>query len=133
MRGEVAHDTKTHTVHKFTKDEVSVLMAVANQAAMAIENAELMVRTKVIQEELETRKQILIYTVELVVITLLGPLVGIGGWLYLVAAGVMGVGLTYLAWLLWRTYTPKLAWKMYRYSSMYLAFLFLFMVVDAVL
>ena len=42
--------------HKFTKNEVDVLMSVANQAAMAIENAELMVKTKVVQEELETRK-----------------------------------------------------------------------------
>ena len=42
--------------HKFTKDEVNVLMSVANQAAMAIENAELIVKTKVVQEELETRK-----------------------------------------------------------------------------
>lgn len=42
--------------HKFTKIEINVLTSVANQAAIAIENTELMVRTKVIQEELETRK-----------------------------------------------------------------------------
>ena len=34
------------------------MTTVANQAAMAIENAELMVKSKVIQEELETRKRI---------------------------------------------------------------------------
>ena len=33
-----------------------MLSSVANQAAVAIENTELMVKTKVIQEELETRK-----------------------------------------------------------------------------
>ena len=44
--------------HKFTKSEVSLLSAVANQAAVAIENTELMVKTKIIQEELEARKRI---------------------------------------------------------------------------
>ena len=42
--------------HKFTKNEINVLTAIANQAAMVIENTELMVKTKVIQEELEARK-----------------------------------------------------------------------------
>lgn len=44
--------------HDFTKTEVNLLTSVANQAAVAIENAELMVKSKVIQEELETRKRI---------------------------------------------------------------------------
>jgi len=42
--------------HHFTKTEIDVLTSVANQAAVAIENTELLVRTKIIQEELETRK-----------------------------------------------------------------------------
>jgi len=42
--------------HKFTKAEIDVLTTVANQAAIVIENAGLMSKTKVIQEELETRK-----------------------------------------------------------------------------
>jgi len=46
----------TSSPHKFTKSEMNVLTTVANQAAVAIENMELMVRTKVIQEELEARK-----------------------------------------------------------------------------
>ena len=44
--------------HKFSKDEVSILTTVANQAAIVIENAELMVKTKVIREELDTRKAV---------------------------------------------------------------------------
>ncbi len=48
----------TSKLHKFSKTEVNVLTSVANQAAIAIENTELMVRTKVIQEELETRKAV---------------------------------------------------------------------------
>ncbi|MFH1479506.1 MAG: GAF domain-containing protein [Candidatus Omnitrophota bacterium] len=46
----------TSKPHKFSKTEISVLTSVANQAAIAIENTELMVKTRVIQEELETRK-----------------------------------------------------------------------------
>jgi GAF domain-containing protein len=42
--------------HEFTETERAVLTMVANQAAICIENTELMVQTKVIQEELETRK-----------------------------------------------------------------------------
>jgi signal transduction protein with GAF and PtsI domain len=44
--------------HAFTETEQAVLTTVANQAAICIENTELMVKTKVIQEELETRKSI---------------------------------------------------------------------------
>ncbi|MBP7056642.1 MAG: GAF and ANTAR domain-containing protein [Candidatus Omnitrophica bacterium] len=44
--------------HKFTKTEIEVLKTVANQAAIVIENAELMVKTRVIQEELEMRKTV---------------------------------------------------------------------------
>ena len=42
--------------HEFTDTEVYLITAVANQAAVAIINTELMVKTKVIREELETRK-----------------------------------------------------------------------------
>ncbi len=48
----------TSTPHDFSETEINILTAVANQAAVAIENAELMVKSKVIQEELETRKKI---------------------------------------------------------------------------
>jgi len=46
----------TSKPHDFTETQVNILTSVANQAAVAIENAELMVKSKVIQEELETRK-----------------------------------------------------------------------------
>lgn len=42
--------------HQFSETEINILTSVANQAAVAIENTELMVKTKIIQEELETRK-----------------------------------------------------------------------------
>jgi signal transduction protein with GAF and PtsI domain len=44
--------------HKFTKTEIDVMTTVANQAAIVIENAALMVKAKVVQEELETRKAV---------------------------------------------------------------------------
>ena len=42
--------------HEFNETERVVITAVANQAAICIDNTELMVKTKVIREELETRK-----------------------------------------------------------------------------
>ena len=44
--------------HDFSQAEVNLITTVANQAAIAIENTRLLVRTKVIEEELETRKKI---------------------------------------------------------------------------
>ncbi|MFQ5616843.1 MAG: protoheme IX farnesyltransferase [Anaerolineales bacterium] len=87
----------------------------------------------VVRGEVETCRQIFIYTLELAAITLLVPLTGIGGGLYIFSAMVLGIALIYMAWKLWRKYAPKLAWKMYRYSSIYLIFLFLAMMVDAVI
>ncbi|MFH2064578.1 MAG: GAF and ANTAR domain-containing protein [Pseudomonadota bacterium] len=46
----------TSSPYEFSETEVNLLTAVANQAAVAILNTELMVKTRVIQEELETRK-----------------------------------------------------------------------------
>lgn len=48
----------TSFAHKFTEDEINLLTTIANQAAILIENADLMVKTRSIQEELETRKVI---------------------------------------------------------------------------
>lgn len=42
--------------HDFSATEVNLIKAVANQAAVAILNTELMVKSTLIQEELETRK-----------------------------------------------------------------------------
>ena len=48
----------TSKPHKFTDTEIKILTVVANQAAVAIKNAELITKTKIIQEELEARKLI---------------------------------------------------------------------------
>jgi signal transduction protein with GAF and PtsI domain len=46
----------TSVLHHFSETEQNLFTTVANQAAVAIFNTELMVQSKVIQEELETRK-----------------------------------------------------------------------------
>lgn len=48
----------TSKPRKFTDADVKTITAVAGQAAIAIKNAELITKTKIIQEELESRKQI---------------------------------------------------------------------------
>lgn len=48
----------TTTKYSFEKSEIDLLATVANQAAVAIENTELIVKTKIVQEELETRKKV---------------------------------------------------------------------------
>lgn len=48
----------TAKAHDFSETEIDTLTSIANQAAVAIENTELMVKTRVIQEELESRKKV---------------------------------------------------------------------------
>lgn len=47
----------TNKPYEFTKAEISLLSTIANQAAVAIEKTELIVKTKIIQEELDARKK----------------------------------------------------------------------------
>lgn len=58
VRGEVIGVLSCYTSipHEFTDEEIALLTALASQAAVAIENTELLVRTRIVQEELETRK-----------------------------------------------------------------------------
>jgi two-component system, response regulator PdtaR len=48
----------TRQPYKFSKTDINMLSAVASQVAVAIHNTELIVKTKVIERELQTRKQI---------------------------------------------------------------------------
>ncbi len=87
----------------------------------------------VVRGELETRRQILIYTVELVIVTLLLPILNLAGTVYLVSSLVLGAALIYAAWAVWREGGNKVAWRMYKWSSTYLVFIFLAIMIDAVL
>ncbi|OQX52554.1 MAG: histidine kinase [Candidatus Omnitrophica bacterium 4484_213] len=60
VKGKVIGVLNSYTSqpHNFSEIEIHILTSIANQAAVAIENTELMVKTRVIQEELEARKKI---------------------------------------------------------------------------
>ena len=85
----------------------------------------------VVRGEMETRKQVLIYTILLVTLSLSMSIFHFAGIVYLVSALALGGGLLYAAWRVYRLEGNKAAWQMYRYSSMYLMLLFLALVVDA--
>lgn len=87
----------------------------------------------VIRGEAEARKQVLIYTIELVAVTFLLPIFNYTGAVYLLSALILGLILLAFAWQVYRSQGNKIAWRMYRYSSMYLMFLFLALMVDALI
>jgi heme o synthase len=86
----------------------------------------------VVYGEEKTRRQILIYTIELIAVTLLLPIFNLAGTIYLFSALILGGFLLYAAWQVFRVGGNKVAWTMYRWSSMYLAFIFLALMIDAV-
>jgi protoheme IX farnesyltransferase len=85
----------------------------------------------VVEGEKETRRQIWLYTLLLVAITLLMPLLDLAGTIFLISALILGLWLVGVARRVYKGEGNKIAWKMYRYSSMYLMFIFLALVVDA--
>jgi heme o synthase len=87
----------------------------------------------VVRGELETRRQIFIYTLELIAVTLLLPILQLAGTVYLVSSLVLGGALIYAAWAVWKQGGNKVAWRMYKWSSTYLVFIFLAIMIDAVL
>ncbi len=86
----------------------------------------------VVRGEMETRRQILVYTVELVIVTLLLPILDLAGNIYLVSSLILGGALIYAAWAVWKKGGNKVAWRMYKWSSTYLVFIFLAIMIDAV-
>ena len=86
----------------------------------------------VVRGEMETRRQIFIYTIELIIVTLLLPILQLAGIVYLVSALVLGGALIYAAWAVWKKGGNKVAWRMYKWSSTYLVFIFLAIMIDAV-
>jgi heme o synthase len=87
----------------------------------------------VVKGEAETRKQILLYSVFLLALTLALFVLGIMGYFYLVGAALLGGGLVYYAVRLWRDQSKKWARTLFWYSNMYLAAIFALMVVDRVI
>jgi len=87
----------------------------------------------VVKGELVTRQQIFIYTILLAITTIMMYVLDLAGVVYLVLAILLGIWLILTAWKVLKKGGNKIAWKMYRYSSMYLAFLFLALMVDALI
>ena len=79
----------------------------------------------------ETGRQILLYSVLLVCITLMFGPVGQMGRLYLVAAVGLGGWFIYLAVRLLRNTTEQMAMRLFRFSITYLGLLFTAMAIDA--
>lgn len=82
--------------------------------------------------EAETRRQILLYTIGVVPLTLLIVPLGIAGWIYGIPALLLGAGFIGLAARLWRAPSTPHAVAVFRYSILYLFALFLCMAVDAI-
>lgn len=87
-----------------------------------------------------TRVQILLYSIQLVLITLSPGLllllpepIHMLSWLYLISALILGSGMIWYAAKLLKIADKAMARKVYKYSSAYLAFLFMAMILDRVL
>jgi heme o synthase len=87
----------------------------------------------VVRGERETARQILVYAVALVGVTLVPFVWGPLGLAYLTAAVALGGLFIWLALKLWRERTPKRAATLFHYSLLYLALLFVAMALDPLL
>ena len=78
-----------------------------------------------------TKKQILLYTILLVVVTILPYLTGMSGLIYLVSALVLGaIFLWYAVKINTRTKDVQIAWNTFTYSINYLMLIFLALLAD---
>jgi protoheme IX farnesyltransferase len=77
-----------------------------------------------------TRLNVLLYTLVLFAATLLPFITGMSGWIYLIAALVLGVLFIAYAFKLWRNYSDALARRTFRFSILHLSLLFAALLVD---
>ena len=77
-----------------------------------------------------TFRMALVYSVALVPVTYSAVLVGLGGWIYLAGATVLGLGMLYAAYRLHRERTVESARHLFFASLAYLPTLFLLMLLD---
>jgi len=84
----------------------------------------------VVRGEQYTRLAMLIYALTLVPLTLLPVAWGAFGWLYAVSAGLLDAVFLWYCLRLWTPAVTPMAWKLYRYSLVYLFLLFLAMPID---
>lgn len=84
----------------------------------------------VIWGEAETRRHIVLYTLLVVALSLLLTPARVAGMFYLLAAALLGAGFIFYALLLLRRGDNRVAWQLYKYSSLYLALIFVALMVD---
>ncbi len=89
----------------------------------------------VVAGETETRRQILLYTLQMIAVTLLLFAFHMMGWIYFVAALLLNaMFLARALKLWWQPETDKaLAKRLYKFSQSYLALLFLAMILDKII
>jgi protoheme IX farnesyltransferase len=77
-----------------------------------------------------TRLHILLYSIALVATTVMPYILGMNGWLYLIAALVLGGLFVMYAWRLYKEYSDELSRKLFRFSILYLSLLFAALLID---
>ena len=77
-----------------------------------------------------TKLHILLYTIILVLVTLLPYITGMLGWLYLLGAAVLGLGFLYWSLALMFSKKPSVGMDTFKYSIVYLMALFVIMLLD---
>ena len=77
-----------------------------------------------------TQLHILLYTIILVIVTVLPYLTGMSGIIYLASAVILGGRFLWMTWRLLRTSDAMLAWQTFKFSIWYLMLLFAFLLLD---
>ena len=77
-----------------------------------------------------TRLQIVLYTIILVIVTMMPFSVGMSGLIYIIFATLLNAYFLYFTVMLYRQYSDKLSMKIFRYSIWYLGLIFLAFLVD---
>lgn len=77
-----------------------------------------------------TKLYILLYSILLVVVSVMPFAVGMSGWFYLAGALVLGFRFLYWAIRLYRSEQAVIAMRTFRFSIIYLMFLFVFLLID---
>ena len=80
-----------------------------------------------------TRQQILWYSIQLLLVSLLPTIFGTLGAIYFLAALALGLGLIRMSMLLIKQKDGATAKQTYKYSTAYLAFLFMAMILDKII
>ena len=77
-----------------------------------------------------TKLNILLYTILLLVVSLLPFVIGMSGWLYFISALLLGLRFLYWATVLYCSQEAIVAMRTFRFSIVYLMLLFMFLLID---